>query len=147
MSRRHRVKKNAEPQFGPNRPCAQGAEIGESLARIYDVAVAANQGRAFAEPCKTCAYRRGTVPNRCLETVMDATKSTVEGRRFMCHQSFDRAGEPTETCAGWLLTQTIPMPIATVPWDYAPVSPPDPSAPIAIARALASEPKELESVG
>lgn len=82
----------------PNRPSPEGRMLGEQLARMCDI-----EEKKFpnhAQRCKSCAFRAGTVPNGCLPTVMDALKATMEGEPFMCHQHFDKDGNPTELCAG-----------------------------------------------
>jgi hypothetical protein len=37
------------------------------------------------ERCSTCAFRAGTVPNGCEQTVMDAVKCVKEDVVFRCH--------------------------------------------------------------
>ncbi|MCW3657561.1 hypothetical protein K6L27_05185 [Burkholderia cenocepacia] len=92
----------------PNRPSAEGRQLGEQLARIADCAESAvrRQFPNHARRCASCAFSAGTVPNGCAPTVMDATKCLVESVPFMCHQKFDECGEPTELCAGWAIAST-----------------------------------------
>ncbi len=47
--------------------------------------------------CPSCAFRRGTVPNGCLQTQMDALKAIVEGVPFLCH-----APKDGRMCAGYI---------------------------------------------
>lgn len=77
------------------------------------------------EMCASCASRRGTVPNGCLQTQLDFLKSVVEGDRFCCHAPRDG-----RLCAGFIAARAYlvkhPLPEAMVEmlrgWEY---SPPD----------------------
>lgn len=108
------------------RVSAEGINIGSSLARMADAGAASLA--ADDEPdtrCKTCAYRKGTVPNGCLQTQMDAMKATMEGQPFGCHHG--KKGERRPTCHGWVATRVFlrdrNLPMHTpVPWPF---SPPD----------------------
>lgn len=75
------------------------------------------------ERCKSCAFRAGTVPNGCLQTMMDATKAALEQRPFACHVNHYKDGRH-KMCAGWLATQwgAADRPVITCPWNF---SPPD----------------------
>jgi hypothetical protein len=105
-----------------NRPSAEGAQLGQLLARLTDKAEADLRKRfpGHDERCKSCAFRLGTIPNRCAPTVMDALKCVMEKREFMCHEHFDDDGNPTELCAGWALAMgaTLECDPIEVPWDY-----------------------------
>lgn len=103
----------------PNRPCKAGRMLGAYLAHVADSAWPDGPPKAY-QPCRSCAYRKGTIPNGCLETVLDATKCAMEDHRFNCHQT-DRLGEP---CLGW---QNAVLAIACDPnlkvpttWPYGP---------------------------
>lgn len=83
-----------------NLPTPEGAELGRHLARFAD-----QEEAKFADPpkrCHDCAFRAGTIPNGCEQTLMDAVKCTFEGEPFYCHNGM-RDGEPTRLCAGYLL--------------------------------------------
>lgn len=117
MSRRHRIKAR---QLKPNRPTELGRALGAEVARLADVAAAAGD---YPERCKTCAFRGGTLPNGCEETLMDAMKCVIEGKPFMCHQTFDANDEPTEVCAGWLAARVETEDVTAdieAPWPYSP---------------------------
>ena len=76
-----------------NHPTPEGREMGAHLARWTEAALPklAAMGQED-DRCKTCAFREGTVPNRCIDTVADAMKCVVEGEHmFLCHHP--RAGE------------------------------------------------------
>lgn len=113
-----------------DRVTPEGRALGEQMARLAAKSIA-EQKKQFpnmAEPCVTCAFRAGTIPNGCPQTQMDALKALVEGVPFMCHHSpTNEAGELTELCAGWFAaysaTATKGMPKVECPWPF---SPPDP---------------------
>lgn len=92
-------------ELTPNRPSPEGWILGEQLARLTDKAEAEvrQQFPNHASRCKSCAFRRGTLPNGCLPTVMDALKCVADGTPFHCHQQFDDNGVPTDLCAGWAI--------------------------------------------
>lgn len=49
--------------------------------------------------CDECAFTAGTVPNRSLLTLADATKCVVEGVPFMCHKGVDPG---SRLCGGYV---------------------------------------------
>jgi len=67
--------------------------------------------------CSSCAFREGTVPNGCPETVLDAIKCVIEGVPFMCHHNMVD-GKATEVCRGWLVTQRADKEPGKAPWDW-----------------------------
>lgn len=80
------VRRLTSPEFdGLNVPSAEGAAAGAELARL---------GGHHAGCCDSCAFRLGTLPNRCPQTVLDALECVATGAPFLCHQS----GKP---CEGW----------------------------------------------
>lgn len=83
-----------------NAPTPEGAELGRHLARFADQEEAAHPDAP--KRCGDCAFRAGTLPNQCPQTLMDAVKCTMEGEPFHCHLGM-RDGEPTRLCAGYLL--------------------------------------------
>lgn len=114
-----------------HRVSPEGRAIGEQQARMADGSIA--RLVAEGEPderCKSCAFVRGTVPNGCLQTQMDALKAVVEGVPFLCHQA-DRKGWP---CHGWYAARVAlrraeearghALTVAC-PWEF---SPPDEAA-------------------
>ena len=100
-----------------NAPTPEGREAGAHLVRLTEPAVQqlADDGEAD-ERCATCAFRLGTFPNGCPETVLDALKCVMEGEPFYCHDK-KRLGE---TCHGWFAgryaldgkTQVVPWPFS-----------------------------------
>lgn len=101
----------------PNRPSLEGALLGKELARLADKAEseAVQKYPNTKVRCKTCAFRLGTVPNRCVVTVMDALKCVMEQVPFFCHENRD------EPCMGWVdSAYTIAVtgkPLQT-PWKF-----------------------------
>lgn len=89
----------------PNRPTPLGRKAGELFGRLIDKS--ANELRDkfpdMQERCKSCAYRPGTIPNGCEETIMDAIKCAVELEPFYCHERFDKEGKPIDICQGWVI--------------------------------------------
>lgn len=109
------------------RPTPEGRVLGEQLARLTEVEMVKLRAKfpGHLEPCGTCAFRRGTVPNGCPTTLMDAIKCAVEGDTFYCHEH--RKGEPMQACTGWLIAYTAMrskpdvlkrMGNLTAPWEY-----------------------------
>lgn len=104
-------------QLVPNRPCEAGRKIGAELARLTEAALAERKKKFpnHKEPCGTCAFRRGTIPNGCLATVMDAMKCAVEGSaEFMCHE------QKGQVCTGFFILESdrSHAPQVKVPWKY-----------------------------
>lgn len=67
----------------------EAAAAGKLLARMSanGARVLHAAGIALPKPCRSCAFRPGTVPNRCVDTVADALKCVFEGERhFLCHE-------------------------------------------------------------
>ncbi len=99
-----------------NIPSVEGAEAGSQLARLTEKST--NELRLkfpkLKLPCGTCAFRRGTFPNRCAATVMDALKCVMEQTDFYCHE------EKGTLCHGWsiCLSAVSDTPPIKVPWDY-----------------------------
>jgi hypothetical protein len=90
----------------PNRPTPEGYELGAVLAKLSDRGeriLLAEDGEA-PHCCASCAFKAGTFPNGCPETVLDALKCAAEGHRFTCHHSkpLDSAKGYSEPCAGWV---------------------------------------------
>jgi hypothetical protein len=99
-----------------NMPTPEGREIGANMVRLTEPAVAelAAQGEAD-ERCATCAFRLGTFPNGCPETVMDAMKCGMEGEPFYCHDKH-RIGD---TCHGWFaMRYALNGKSTRAPWPF-----------------------------
>ncbi len=75
------------------------------------------------ERCKSCAFRPGTVPNGCAQTMLDVTKAVLEQRPFACHVHRHPDGS-RKLCAGWLASQwgAADRPVVPCDWEF---SPPD----------------------
>lgn len=54
------------------------------------------------ERCTSCAFRPGTVPNGCPQTMSDAIKAVAENVPFWCHATKERY---TKLCHGWLASR------------------------------------------
>lgn len=104
----------------PNRPSAVGEALGQQLARLTETSLSRLRTRFpdHAEPCESCAFRLGTVPNRCLPTVMDALKCVVEQTDFYCHQG--PKGKAKHLCTGYMiaLVAVADRPPGSVPWEF-----------------------------
>lgn len=101
----------------PNRPTPMGRALGATLGRLTDVEMAL-QLREFPrmrdDRCKSCAFRTGTLPNGCEETVLDALTCVLTTEPFYCHLNM-HDGKPTRICDGWLAaigatTRVVPGP-------------------------------------
>jgi len=90
----------------PNRPTLEGMALGKELARLTDATEVETLQRfpKHMRRCQSCAFRAGTIPNGCPETVMDALKCVLEGMPFYCHQEMID-GAPANLCAGWAMMQ------------------------------------------
>lgn len=94
-----------DPTAVPNVPTSEGRQLGAQLARLADVEEARLLERfpRHHKRCGDCAFRAGTDPNGCPETLMDAVKGIVEGVPFYCHKKFDPDGKPLLLCAGYAM--------------------------------------------
>lgn len=97
----------SESPDGRRRPSALGTFVGRQLARLTDEAEATFRAEHpnARERCADCAFRRGTIPNRCLTTVADALLCAAEGEVFNCHREEPGAPDlvPNGVCAGWAI--------------------------------------------
>lgn len=96
-------------------------ELGQIAARMADKSVAHLEAEGEPdERCKTCAFRLGTPPNQCADTLMDALKCVVEKEPFFCHV---KRGFP---CHGWFaaVVATKGMPPIQAPWPFSHDEPP-----------------------
>ena len=86
-----------------NKPTPEGRELGAHVARLTEVAIkdceASTPGLKMLERCASCAFRAGTFPNGCPETLLDAIDCVQSGHPFLCHHH--RKGEEKHICAGW----------------------------------------------
>jgi hypothetical protein len=101
-----------------NKPEPAGYALGEQLDKFCEVEIDKYKASGLAVPrrCNTCAFRKGTFPNGCVTTVMDALKCTLEGdTQFLCHEH--KKGEEPSICAGYLLLANNDKPIKT-DWKF-----------------------------
>lgn len=107
-----------------HRVTPEGRALGAQLARLVEPVIhhLAKQGEPD-ERCKSCAFRAGTVPNGCVQTMADAIKAMLEQKPFLCHVDHYADGSH-KLCAGWLASQwgSADRPLVACPWDF---SPPD----------------------
>lgn len=92
-------------------------EAGQQVARLAENAVA--RVAAMGDPderCSTCAFRLGTQPNQCGDTLSDAMKCIIEREPFYCHDK-KRIGRP---CHGWFAVSVVTrgMPAGKAPWPF-----------------------------
>jgi hypothetical protein len=97
-----------------DKPTSYGAILGDALALI---AAAGRkdlpQGTIIPEPCLTCAFREGTLPNRMGGTAKQALDCFlgVDRDRFACHHGM-KDGEPRRLCSGYLAAMVAPFSFA-----------------------------------
>jgi hypothetical protein len=94
------------PGFTRNVPTPEGRALGAQLARFFDLEQPKVEARfpGSTERCKSCAFRLGTFPNGCPETVVDAFNCIISGNPFYCHMDM-KDGQPTKLCTGWAVLQ------------------------------------------
>lgn len=83
--------------FVLNLPTVQGAELGRELSRLAEPVIAAS---GYAR-CDDCAFRLGTTPNQCPQTLMDAIGCLRDGEPFYCHKGVKQGDKPKQLCAGY----------------------------------------------
>lgn len=88
-----------------NLPTEEGRMLGRELARLCDLAEPDVRARfpKSGRRCHDCAFRLGTRPNGCAETLMDAVKALAEGSVFYCHDGIPDGETGTEMCAGFAI--------------------------------------------
>lgn len=105
-----------------NRTTPEGRNLGEQIARLCDVEALKLMREGewnHDERCASCAFRKGTVPNGCPQTLMDAMKCLMEKVPFHCHVG--EKGE-AEVCSGWFASmQAIKdKPKTKCDWEFSP---------------------------
>lgn len=107
----------------PNRVTPEGRKVGEWISRRCDTEV----GKLIAEGewdkderCASCAFRYGTVPNGCPQTMLDVVKSVMEKQTFSCHVARDGYEAGVHPCMGWFATMQAvkDKPIRKVDWEF-----------------------------
>jgi len=107
----------------PNKPEPLGYQLGDALAKFYDEAepIARLKVPELSPRCSQCVFRRGTFPNGCVTTTMDALKCAMEkDTAFLCaHREKAPDGEFHE-CAGWqaLVLADRTGAKVTMPWKF-----------------------------
>ena len=88
-------------------PSEHGRILGEQLAWIADAMEPLLTD--IPERCKTCAFRKGTIPGQMAGTLGQALNCVagIDPSPFMCHHTI-RQGEPTGLCSGYLLVRSAP---------------------------------------
>lgn len=86
------------------RMSAEAAELGKRLERMAELGAEklADQGLEIPEPCGTCAFRAGSIPSQCDDTVLDALKCVLESRPFLCHEPREGERLVDRACYGWM---------------------------------------------
>lgn len=105
-----------------------GRAVGEQIARLTEPAI--QRLVAEGEPderCRSCAFRAGTVPNGCPQTMLDVVKCVVEHTPFYCHVDTYTNGHP-KICHGWFAAAWAigDKPAGVVPWEFS-----EPDEPVA----------------
>lgn len=94
-----------------DRPSRHGALLGEALAKIADAGRKANPG--VPDPCLTCAFRLGSMPNQMAGTGKIALDCVTgaDPDDFACHHGMDE-NWPTRLCAGYAAARLAPFDVA-----------------------------------
>ena len=94
---------------GRQKPSRHGAALGAALALVADIQ--ARRHPEVSERCRTCAFRKGTIPNQMAGTLVEALRCVTgaDPAVFACHQSPRIDGLPTELCAGYVLARLAPQ--------------------------------------
>jgi hypothetical protein len=91
-----------------DRPSRHGASLGAVLADLAEAGRAADP--TVPEPCGTCAFRRGSMPNQMAGTGIVALNTIlgIDTDDFACHHGMED-GEPTRLCAGYIAALLAPF--------------------------------------
>lgn len=114
------------PRESPlNRPTPLGRQVGAWLGELTDAAepFARLEFPQMPPRCKSCAFRGGSIPNGCEETLIEAIKCAAEGVPFYCHLRFKPDGSPIDLCSGWVMLHGSPPAkvlemLPTHEWDF-----------------------------
>jgi hypothetical protein len=82
-----------------NTPSREGEMLGRELARLTESSLAKLFPNSPDHRCRSCAFRLGTYPNRCWQTVVDAFGCVDLNEPFHCHER----NRQDELCAGYLI--------------------------------------------
>jgi hypothetical protein len=108
------------------RVTAVGRAVGEQIVRLTEPAINRLEIEGEAdERCRSCAFRAGTVPNGCPQTMSDVVKCVVEQTPFFCH--VDKYSDGSDKiCHGWFAAAWAlgDRPPGKVPWEFSPADEP-----------------------
>jgi len=119
-----------DPTKNHSRVSPEGKAVGSVMATLADaMCVELERDGEPDTRCKSCALRRGTVPNGCAQTQMDVIKAVSEKVPFMCHQL--KKGK-RNVCHGWYAVRVLArrreeatgLELPKCEWEF---SPPDPA--------------------
>jgi hypothetical protein len=91
-----------------DRPSAHGAILGEFLSALEKAGRTVDPN--IADPCATCAFRQGSMPNQMGGTTLAAFHCTIgtDPAPFGCHHRM-KDGTPTHMCAGYAAARLAPF--------------------------------------
>ncbi len=92
-----------------DRPSSHGSLLGDALALIADLGER-DSPVPLGERCATCAFRKGSVPNRSAGTGMIALNCAlgIDRDRFACHHGM-KDGQPKKICVGYMAAILAPF--------------------------------------
>lgn len=92
-----------------DRPSRHGRVLGQVLAALAEAGRRELPG--MPDPCLTCAFREGSMPNQMASTGMIALNCVmgVDSDRFACHHGM-KDGDPKTLCAGYAAAILAPFP-------------------------------------
>jgi hypothetical protein len=76
------------------------------LARVYEIG--REQSPELPDPCLTCAFRAGSMPNQCAGTGKVTLDCLLRADTFGCHHGM-KNGEPSKLCVGWVAALKAPF--------------------------------------
>lgn len=91
-----------------DRPSRHGKILGDALALIA-MAGRKDSPIELPDPCLTCAFREGTMPNMTAGTGKIALDCVlgIDKDRFSCHHGM-KEGAPTKLCIGYVAARLAP---------------------------------------
>lgn len=92
-----------------DRPSAHGRLLGAALALMADLG-RRDAPMSIPDPCLTCAFRKGTMPNESAGTGIVALNCAlrIDTDRFACHHGM-KDGTPEKICAGYIAALLAPF--------------------------------------
>ncbi|SFL99921.1 hypothetical protein SAMN03159423_4812 [Bradyrhizobium sp. NFR13] len=97
------------PAAEGDRPSIHGKMLGKALSIIAEMG-RRDAPMAIPDPCLTCAFREGTMPNMTAGTGMVALNIVlrIDTDRFACHHGL-KEGEPQKLCSGYVAAMLAPF--------------------------------------